>query len=104
MAQQPQIPAPIEITLPVLQGQSVPDVIDTRRHLQLITGADGIALRLKDKVPGKLEAIAHWTRSLRSSLKTAKSGVSTLARPATRVGTPSTSSNCFGYYSHDGSI
>ena len=64
MAQHPQIPTPIAIPLPVLQGQPVPDVIDTRCHLQLITGADGIALRFKDRVPGKLEAIAHWIRSL----------------------------------------
>ena len=80
MAQQPPGPPPLAVPMPVLQGQPMPAIIDTRRHLQVISASDGIAQRFKDKVPQKLECIAHWLRSIRASFKRIGYGVHWLDR------------------------
>ena len=66
---------PLAHPMPILQGQPVPLVVDNRRHLEIITSTDGIAQRFKDKVPSKIEAIGHWIKAIRASMKRTKAGV-----------------------------
>ena len=97
MAQPPPGPPPLAVPMPVLQGQPMPSIIDTRRHLQVITGPDGIAQRFKDKVPHNIEGITHWLRGVRASLKRTRSGVHWLDR----VQIDGPLANCFRHRSHD---
>ena len=70
-----QADPPLAHPMPILQGQPVPLVVDNRRHLEIITSTDGIAQRFKDKVPSKIEAIGHWIKAIRASMKRTKAGV-----------------------------
>ena len=75
-------------SMPNLQGQPVPLVVDNRRQLEIITSSDGIAQRFKDQVPSKIEAIGHWIKAVRASMKRTKAGVHWLDQVVVVQGQP----------------
>ena len=79
---------PLAHPMPILQGQPLPLIVDHRRHLEIITSSDGIAQRFRDKVPSKLEAISHWIKSVRASMKRTKAGVHWLDQVVVVQGQP----------------